>query len=92
MEIEVKKSFVKSLKITPKHIQQAFQKIILPKLIEASSIESSGLDFVKMSGIKKDENYYRIRVGEWRIGIEVKSPKIILITILSRGAIYKRFP
>ena len=92
MEIKIKKSFSKTLKLTPKHIQQSVKTIIIPALVKCDSLEASGLDYTIMAGTKKDEKYYRIRVGDWRIGIEYIKPKVILIMILSRGSIYKKFP
>ncbi|MEO8961583.1 MAG: hypothetical protein ABI325_06870 [Ginsengibacter sp.] len=60
-------------------------------------MQKSGVAYTKMEGQQKGENYYRIRVGEWRIGVDpiaigLKTPSIIIITILSRGEIYKKFP
>jgi mRNA interferase RelE/StbE len=91
MEVIVKKSFPKAVKSTPKHIQEAVKEVIT-KLIAAKSLETSGLDYTRMEGQKKGENYFRIRIGDWRIGAEYVIPKIILITILTRGNIYKQFP
>ncbi len=65
---------------------------IIDKLKSSTSLENSGVDYVKMEGQKKGENYYRIRLGDWRIGIEYVNPTIIIICILSRGTIYKKFP
>lgn len=65
---------------------------ILKTLRTARSLESSGVDYKKMQGQKKGGNYYRIRIGQWRIGIEYIDPEIIVITVLSRGNIYKHFP
>lgn len=45
-----------------------------------------------MEGQKNGENYYRTRVGEWRIGIKYIDPQVVCITILHRGTIYKKFP
>jgi mRNA interferase RelE/StbE len=91
MEIIIKKSFPKALKAVPKHTQEAVKEIII-KLSLAKNLELSGIDFKKMEGQRKGENYYRIRVGDWRIGAEYINPKILLITILTRGNIYKQFP
>ena len=44
-----------------------------------------------MEGQKKGENYYRIRCGEYRIGIENINPKIIVLVIVKRNDIYKVF-
>jgi mRNA interferase RelE/StbE len=92
VEVKFKKSFSKTLKLTPKHIQESVQTIIIHALLKAESLESAGLDYAKMAGTKKDEKYYRIRVGDWRIGIEYVNPNVVLIKILSRGSIYKQFP
>ena len=91
MEVIVKKSFPKALKSAPGYIQEAVKEVIT-KLVSAKNLESSGLDYTKMEGQKKGENYFHIRLGDWRIGAEYANPKIILITILSRGNIYKQFP
>ena len=50
------------------------------------------LDYTKMEGQRKGENYYRIRIGDWRMGMEYIHPKVIVLRILARGTIYKHFP
>ncbi len=91
MELILRNKFIKQVSKLPKEIQNAVSKN-LDILALSESLESSGLDIKKMSGLKKNTNYYRIRIGDWRIGIEVIEPTIIVITILSRGDIYKKFP
>ena len=91
MEVTIARSFIKDLKSAPKPIQQAADAAI-KTLMEAKSLQASGLDYKKMEGQRKGENYYRIRVGDWRMGIEYISPKVIVLRILARGTIYKHFP
>lgn len=91
MEVIFKKSFIKALKSTPKPIQRLTENVI-SKLETTSSLEKSGVDYTKIEGQKKGEQYYRIRIGDWRMGIEYIHPKIIIITILTRGDVYKHFP
>ena len=91
MEIIVKKSFIKTLKSSPKNVQESV-KIIVEKIESAKSFSDIDIDLKKIEGQKKNENYYRIRSGDWRIGIEYREPNIILIIVLHRGTIYKRFP
>lgn len=67
-------------------------KGILDDLEKVDSIQNLDVDLKRMEGQKKDENYYRIRIGSYRIGLEIISPKVILITVLSGGDIYKKFP
>lgn len=97
MEITVRKSFVKELQKLPSKIQQSVREV-LDELEKATDLESSGVDYKYLEGQKKDQNYYRIRIGGWRMGVEYMPPAneqttaAIVITILSRGDIYKKFP
>ncbi|MFT3946455.1 MAG: hypothetical protein QM763_05715 [Agriterribacter sp.] len=91
MEVITTKTFAKSLKSLPAKSQSAVMEVVL-KLDVAVSLEVSGVDYKKLEGQRKGERYYRIRVGERRIGCEYINPKIILITVLSRSTIYKKFP
>ena len=91
MEVTISRTFIKDLKAAPKPTQLAADAVI-KKLIEAKSLQTSGVDYTKMEGQKKGESYYRVRVGDWRMGIEYIHPKLIIIRILARGTIYKHFP
>ena len=91
MELILRNKFIKQVSKLPKEIQEAVNKD-LNLLGESDNLESSGLDIKRMAGQKKNTNYYRIRVGDWRIGIEVDDPFVVVITILTRGDIYKKFP
>ncbi len=65
---------------------------LLQTLHEAESLEMSGLDYKRIEGQVKEENYYRIRIGGWRIGLLYNHPNLLIITVLARGDIYKKFP
>lgn len=91
MEIIITKSYIKDLAKLPKPVIVAADEIIT-KLRSAKSLQSSGVDFKKMEGQKKGEKYYRIRTGEYRIGIENINPKIIVLVIVKRESIYQVFP
>jgi mRNA interferase RelE/StbE len=91
MEVVIVKSFIKDIKNKPRYILHAMEKLIAQ--LEASpNLEKSGVDYCKMEGQQKEENYYRIRIGAWRVGIEYIHPKVIVIRILARGEIYRYFP
>jgi mRNA interferase RelE/StbE len=91
MEVIVAKSFLKDLKLKPKHIVASVSKLV-SVLEEAKTLESAEVDYTKMEGQKKGESYYRIRLGDYRIGVEYIHPKIIMLRILTRGDVYKHFP
>ncbi len=90
MEVIVTKKFVKELKPLPKPIQLAV-KFVLIKLTQAKSLQDSGFDFTKMEGAKKDEKYYRIRVGDYRIGLENKTRKLLLLQLFTEVRFTKNF-
>ncbi len=91
MEVIITRSFLKDLKSKPKAVVHAVEKLI-SQLEAAKNLDQSGTDFRKMEGQKKGESYYRIRVGDWRVGVEYIHPKVIVIRILARGEVYKHFP
>ena len=86
MVVEFVKRFEKELKNAPRDIQK---RVILTveKLQSASSLETAEIDCKKMEGQKPGENYFRIRVGDWRICIEYINPNVTLLRLLSRGTI-----
>jgi mRNA interferase RelE/StbE len=49
-------------------------------------------DIKRLSKLKGYDTFYRIRLGDYRIGIEVLKDKVILVRILHRKDIYGHFP
>jgi mRNA interferase RelE/StbE len=89
MIIEFDKSFEKSLdKISNKMVFQRINKIIIE--LEKSESLSNIPSVKKLIGFKK---YYRIRIGEYRLGFEKINDNVIrFIIIAHRKDIYKLFP
>lgn len=75
-------SFIKTKKIKTDII-----KVI--ENVEAAKRLSDVRNLKKLKGFK---HYYRIRLGDYRIGIERTGNKLAFITILQRKDIYKKFP
>ena len=89
MIVEFDKSFSKSLdKVKDSTTLQRTEKTIL-KLESANSLKDVN-NLKKLSGFS---NYYRIRIGDYRIGVEqIDKRTIRLIIIAHRKDIYKKFP
>lgn len=89
MIVEFDKSFEKSLdKIKNKSIFQRIEKIILE--FEKSKSLTDLPNIKKLTGFK---NYYRLRIGEYRLGLEKSDENTIrFILIAHRKDIYKLFP
>jgi mRNA interferase RelE/StbE len=89
MIVEFDKSFEKSLdKLKDKSLFPKIERLIL-KLEGHESL-------IAIPQVKKLEgymNYYRYRIGDYRIGIEkINETKIRFIVIAHRREIYKSFP
>ncbi|MEM8807296.1 MAG: type II toxin-antitoxin system RelE/ParE family toxin [Cyanobacteria bacterium P01_G01_bin.38] len=88
MKIEFRKSFEKDLrKIKDKSLLGKI-KALLAIVEAANSLE----DINNLKKIKAEADYYRIRIGDYRIGFLFDSDKLIFIRFLHRKDIYKYFP
>lgn len=88
MKTEFKSSFARDLrKIRDKETLEKIQRLIL--LVEqVESLES-------VPGVKRlqsEEPYYRIRLGDYRVGISIIGTTITFIRFLHRKEIYRYFP
>ncbi len=87
MEIIVTKTFTKQYLRCPKHVQEDARKVISTLEKAKSVYDIKGIE--KLSGFKI---YYRLRIGQYRIGVKEQSPKVYVLCIMERSQIYKNFP
>lgn len=89
MIVEFDKSFDKSLdKIKDQSLFAKIDKVIT--LLESAKSLIEVANVKKMSGFR---NYYRLRIGLYRIGIEqISKTTIRFIVVAHRKDIYKLFP
>lgn len=89
MKINIKKSFERDVdNITEKKLLLNLQKII-SKLENSKSIHE--IQHVKK--IKGYNSFYRIKIGDYRLGLEaVSNQEVILIRFLNRKEVYRYFP
>ena len=88
MKVEPNRGFTRDLrKIRSSELRQRVLRKI-EELEDASAItEVRGV--VKMTG---EGSYYRIRIGEYRLGIAVDGDEATLLRFLHRSEIYQSFP
>ncbi len=89
MNVEFDSSFLKSLrKLKEVQVRERVEQLIL--LLEQTH------SFSKISNVKKiagHQRYYRIRIGDYRLGLEkISSDTVRLIVIAHRKDIYDVFP
>jgi len=88
MKIEFRKSFAKDLlTILDNNLLIKIEEVIeqvkqAEKLSEVSNVKK----------LKGEVNYYRIRVGNHRIGIKLDGNLVLFIRVLHRKEIYRYFP
>lgn len=84
-----KKTFLKDLASLPAIYRRKIEKLVFEDIPGLKNMEDK-LDVKKIEGYV---NYYRIRIGNYRIGCEMQTgDKIIFYRVKHRKDIYRIFP
>jgi mRNA interferase RelE/StbE len=62
------------------------------ELIEVIEAADSLADVSNLKKLKGGSNYFRLRVGDYRVGITLDHDMVIFVRCLNRKDIYKYFP
>ncbi len=88
MKIAFEASFARDLKrIRDKQLLQRVQQVI-ESVKEAATIDA----VVGMKKMQGYDTFYRLRLGDYRIGIEVADDQVIFVRFLHRKDMYRYFP
>ena len=88
MTIHAEKTFLKDVdKVKDKTLLLNLQRIF--SFLNETNSTSEIPNLKKLSATK---NYYRIRIGDYRIGMSIVNKEVYLIRFLHRKDIYKYFP
>jgi mRNA interferase RelE/StbE len=88
MKVEFKKSFLKEIKkLRNKNLKDLIADCIIQ--VESAQNISQIRNLKKLSGY---DVYYRIRVGDYRIGIKTENEVVYFVVFEHRKDIYKGFP
>jgi mRNA interferase RelE/StbE len=88
VKVSFEASFARDLKgIKDKALLRRVEQVIAE--VKAATALSEIRNLVKMRGYA---TFYRMRLGEYRIGIEVLEDEVIFVRILHRRDIYRYFP
>lgn len=90
MEVFFKSSFIKDFKKLPLEIKKEVKNIcyeIFPPLKSLKDVKD-----YRIKSIQGFKNYYRIKLGNYRIGFKKENENIIFMRVLHRKDIYKNFP
>ncbi|NOQ32179.1 MAG: type II toxin-antitoxin system RelE/ParE family toxin [Helicobacteraceae bacterium] len=88
MQVEIKKKFLKELSKLSIEYADTIEEFVFDKLPNYNNLSEIG-KVEKMTGYK---NYFKIRFGDYRVGIKKENDTIIIETVKHRRDIYKYFP
>jgi mRNA interferase RelE/StbE len=88
MKIKFESKFEKDLRnIKDKKLLSKIKEVIL----ECKAVQT----FNELKNIKKMQGYqtfYRLKIGDYRVGIEIVNDELIFVRLLHRKDIYRFFP
>ena len=89
MEIKYRQSFLKDLKnLKGSSVYQRIYEIAFTTLPQAQNLQ----ELSNIKAMQGYSNHYRIRVGDYRIGIEISDNTVEIIRTLHRKEFYRHFP
>ena len=89
MNIEFKKSFAKDLKKKAKDVKLRLRvQEIIQQVDDADRMD----DIRNLKKLRVEGNYYRIRFGDYRIGLTIEGVTVCFVRCLHRSEIYRYFP
>jgi mRNA interferase RelE/StbE len=89
LKTEFKKSFAKDLKKRSQekklltHVQEIIEAVEQVERLEEIN------NFKKITALG---DYYRIRLGDYRIGLKIEQETVVFVRFLHRSEIYRYFP
>ncbi len=89
MKVEYRQLFLKDLKKPKKQpIYQQVYNLAFDTLPNVSSLQ----DLSNVKALVGSTNRYRIRIGDYRVGIEINGDTLELFRVLHRKEFYRYFP
>jgi mRNA interferase RelE/StbE len=88
VKVAFRESFARDLKgVKDKGLMKRVKE-----LIEAVEKVDSLLDMPNLKKLKGGGNHFRLRIGDYRIGIALEDDTVVFVRFLNRKDIYKYFP
>jgi mRNA interferase RelE/StbE len=88
MKISYSKKFLKQLAGVPSETRVKIEDFVFNELVSVSSISSLG----KVEKMQGYDGFYKVRFGNYRLGLVIENDVITVKTVMHRREIYKFFP
>lgn len=89
MKIEFKKSFAKDLKKKSKDRRLSAR---VEQIIEQVDQAEDPHQIPNLKKLKAEGDFYRIRSGDYRLGLIIEDDTVTFVRLLHRSEIYRYFP
>ncbi len=88
MIVEYSKQSLKDLALIPSKSRISIEKFIFEELPASANITESK----KIESMKGYNDFFKVRLGNYRVGLQKESNRIIVKRVLHRKEIYRYFP
>ena len=88
MKTDFRKSFTRDLK----RLKDGTLNKRVAEVIEQIEQAEELLDVTSLKKLKGGGEYYRIRIGNYRVGLKLENNTIVFVRFLHRKDIYRYFP
>ncbi len=88
MKVEFKASFAKDLR----NLKDAALRARLQAVIEQVEQAATLSEIPALKKLRGADSYYRLRVGDYRLGVMIEAETVTFIRCLNRKEIYRYFP
>lgn len=88
MKVAFRESFLRDVReVKEKSVERRIREVI-----EHVEQVSKPADIPNLKKLKGQSTYYRIRIGEYRVGLKMEADTVTFVRVLNRKDIYKYFP
>ncbi len=88
MQVNYNKKFLKQLASLPSETRTQVEQFVFDDLASAASLSSLG----KVEKMQGYDGFYKVRFGNYRLGLMVDNNAVLVKTVMHRKEIYKFFP
>jgi len=88
VNVLLKKVFLKDLASLPSRVRGQVEQFVFQEMPGTDSVQAVG-KIEKMQGYA---GYYKIRFGDYRVGMKVEGRNVTFERVLHRKEIYRKFP
>ena len=88
MKVEYRKRFLKDLSEIPNSARKTIETFVFSELPNLGALGSSG----KIERLTGYPGYFKVRFGEYRVGLRLEGDTIFVERVLHRREIYRYYP